>query len=171
MGKFWKDKKDRRVYKKMFIKWKYIGSIEIIKEYWLNAKTITEFKELVKNDLRLENNQGYWELFKEDTRLVINYLNKKEHERIETYSDIGSLKVGNKDFTICIPNGMGDGTNYVYIINEDVKIPCLKFITTMSGENFEIYDYDCGNNVIKRLSGRYAIYNYNGIFAIVKWNK
>jgi hypothetical protein len=56
----------------------YKGSIAIIKDYWNKAKTINEFKDLVLNDKRLKDNQGYWELAKEDIqlydRLVLEYL-------------------------------------------------------------------------------------------------
>lgn len=151
----------------------YKGSIEIIKGYWSIAKTIDEFKNLIFRDERLENNQGYWELAKEDKqvwkKLILKYLEKKADEKFTTESDIGSLAVGTNDFKYNISNLYGDGTNYVYIVENNKHIRGLDFLTTIEG-NFNIYDYDCGNNIVITLHGRYAIYRAERLFVFVKWN-
>ena len=151
----------------------YKGSIAIIKDYWNKAKTINEFKDLVLNDKRLKDNQGYWELAKEDIqlydRLVLEYLGSKADKHFTTESDIGSLAVGTSDFKYNIGNLYGDGTNYVYILENNEHLSCLDFLTTIEGD-FNIYDYDCGNNIAITLHGKYAIYRGEQVFVFVKWN-
>ena len=150
----------------------YKGSIDIIKEYWNKAKDIKEFKELVLKDSRLKDNQGYWQLAKESENyynILLEYLTKKANDSFETYSDIGSLSVGTKEFKYNIPNLYGDGTNKVYIIDNNINLNCLDFLTTIEG-NFNIYEYDCGNQIAKTLKGRYAIYRGKRVFVFVKWN-
>lgn len=42
----------------------------------------------------------------------------------KTYSDVGSLLVGNEDFQVLIPNGMGDGTTRVAVFKKDDDVSC-----------------------------------------------
>lgn len=147
------------------------GSIEIIKEYWNTAKTVSEFKAMILNDKRLENNQGYWELAKEDEDFYYKklsiYLRDRADENFITTSDIGSLSIGTKDFKYNISNCYGDGINNVFIFNKCTHLECLDFLTTVEG-NFNIYDYDCGNSISKTLKGRYGIYRGVKVFVFVK---
>lgn len=149
------------------------GSINIIKGYWEKAQDIEEFKTMIFNDERLNNNQGYWELAKEDKNtykeMVENWLDNKADDSFTTISDIGSLAIGNDDFRYNIPNLYGDGVNLVYIFNTKVNIQCMDFLTTIQGK-FNIYSYDLGNASAKKLEGRYAIYRTGQIFTFVKWN-
>lgn len=153
----------------------YKGSIEIIKEYWSIAKNIKEFTSLVMNDERLSHNQGYWQLMKEElsedelNNLVNNQLKDLADNHYVTYSDIGSISIGNDSFRYNIKNGYGDCSNNVYIIERDVHIECLNFDTTIKGDNINLYDYDCGNDVLCTLKGEYAIYTGVRVIALVKW--
>lgn len=151
----------------------YKGSIEIIKYYWSKASNIDDFKKLVFADKRLEDNQGYWELIKEDASLyekrLREYLKEKADDYFTTESDMGSLSIGNFDFRYNIGNKYGDGINQVYIINKDIHLNCLDFLTTVEG-TFKIFDYDCGNWVARQLSGKYAIYREKQTFVFVKWS-
>lgn len=151
----------------------YKGSIEIINNYWEQAKSVDKFIELVLGDKRLQNNQGYWQLAKENREnyknLLRKYLGSKTTYHFTTESDIGSLKIGTKDFTYNIPNCFGDGCNDIYIIEDKIDIQCANFLTTIKGR-FNIYDYDCGNNVAKELVGEYAIYREERLFIFVKWS-
>lgn len=89
------------------------------------------------------------------------------YEKLVTYSDAGSLKIGNKNFNILIPNGYGDGETEVFIIEQNIDIP-LRYITLVEGE-VEIFDYDCANsNVVTTIKGRYQIYSENGQIVFVK---
>lgn len=165
----------------------YKGTKEIIDEYVERAKNFDEFVDLVLYDERLEKNQGYWELARNIDNIDYNsfvkgYLKKIADEHLITYSDIGSILLGNKDFKIAINNGYGDCDNDIYIINHNVNIECLKFNTTFEGTDINIYEYDCAKSEdesLIKLSGRYAIYSFisknnrnlgDRIFAIVKWN-
>lgn len=147
------------------------GSINIIKEYWNQAKDVDDFKNMVLNDERLENNQGYWQLVKENEELyeskLIEYLDKHISDRFITESDIGSLTVGTNDFKYNIDNLYGDGYNRVYVTNTDKRLNCLDFLTIVEGD-FNIYDYDCGNNIAITLHGKYAIYRASQVFVFVK---
>lgn len=152
----------------------YKGSIQIIKEYWEKAKDVKEFSNMVLSDERLKENQGYWELAKEQdyytyNNLLNKYLMQKCDKHFNTISDIGSIKIGNNNFTFNIPNNYGDGENDIYIFNQNVHLQGLDFLTTCNGE-FNIYKYDCGDNISCTLKGKYAIYVGELKIAFVKWD-
>ena len=77
-----------------------------------------------------------------------------------TYSDVGSIKIGNDDFSIMQSNFYGDCENEVYIIENqldyniygDVYInskPLSRFHFKVKKDNScFLYDYDCGNEKI-----------------------
>ena len=163
---------------------------KILNEYVEKAKDLNDFCSSVLSDKRLWYNQGYWELAKERFSNIKIYddftnefLDDIADDSFVTDSDIGSLKVGNNGFSVALNNGYGDGKNVVYIIEKEVNIECLKFMTVVEGNDICIYDYDCGNDIAKNLSGRYAVYGYDrrsgkdgeiktfgsGIFVFVKW--
>lgn len=104
-----------------------------------------------------------------------NGLNIKEHlmgqdkslTHLETISDAGSVKIGNGDFSILIPNGYGDGITNVFISEKEIHVP-LKFITTVEGV-IEVFDYDCRDNVIKTIKGKYAIFSGDGNVVFSRW--
>lgn len=149
------------------------GSIDIIKEYWNQAKDVDDFKNMVLSDERLENNQGYWELAKENGNLyeekLTEYLDKNISDRFITESDMGSLAIGTDDFKYYISNLYGDGYNKVYVTNTDKHLECMDFLTSVEG-NFNIYNYDCGNSIAITLHGKYAIYRASQVFVFVKWS-
>lgn len=140
------------------------GSINIVENYIEKANDLDEFVELIKNDPRLENNQGYWELMRECypeySTLVKNYLGKICKTLITTNSDVGSLKIGNDNFKITLSNGYGDGTNNVYIIDKKINLECLAVKNVVEGNNISIYEYDCSDKVAYTLNGKYMIYSF-----------
>ena len=84
-------------------------------------------------------------------------------KKISVISDAGSVKVGNDDCTILLPNGYGDGITEVYILEKDDPLPDkAKFFTTIEGNAIGIYDYDCGGEKVTIISGRYEYCYYNG---------
>ena len=87
----------------------------------------------------------------------------------KTSSDAGSVKIGIANMTILIPNGYGDGTSRVAIFEnpKDFNNCMMSYFTTVSGENMVIYNYDCGDTPAATISGRYAIYYYEGLVAFV----
>ena len=95
-------------------------------------------------------------------------------ETLHTMSDVGSVKVGIEGkCTILIPNGYGDGTTEVRLVpNRDYIPDGASFLTTVEGEEIEIFSHDCGQEVIKTLSGRFGIYNMHadhGIVIFERW--
>mgnify|MGYP000448732176 CR=1 FL=1 len=98
----------------------------------------------------------------------------------KTYSDVGSLLVGNESFQVLIPNGMGDGTTRVAVFKKDDDVPCglidlmmdSKHGPTLRGK-FNIYSYDCDKPEVdepcKTLEGRYLVYYYDGFVAFVEY--
>ncbi|WP_435029287.1 hypothetical protein [Levyella massiliensis] len=87
-----------------------------------------------------------------------------------TWSESGSLKIGQGDFSVLIPNGYGDGyTNYCVIDNasdEADKIrETMSFFTIVTGV-FDIYEEDTDDGyglVVKETVGkpgeRYSVYS------------
>ena len=89
---------------------------------------------------------------------------------IKTLSDIGGVKIGNENFSVVIPNGRGDGITRIAVFDKmpDESIDEMHFWSNTNGE-FYIYGYDCGDNAILKLSGKYLIYYYDGLVAFIKY--
>lgn len=90
-----------------------------------------------------------------------------------TFSDAGSLRIGNHDFKILIPNGYGDGKTYVHLCEKDELPNSVKphsFFTCFSGVDINIFEYDCGGvDVVERITGRFGVYCDNRHVYIVRW--
>ena len=90
----------------------------------------------------------------------------------KTDSGVGSVKAGNDDFSILIPNGYGDGVTRVAVFeNEDDFIAenLMSFTGIILAGKCNIYKYDCDCcDVAKELNGKYLIYAYDGLVAFVK---
>lgn len=87
----------------------------------------------------------------------------------KTISDVGGVKVGTNEFSVVLTNGYGDGDTRVAIFDneDDFYSSDLMFFNTVIDGHFFIYDYDCGENVAKEISGRFAVYYYEGLVAFV----
>ena len=102
--------------------------------------------------------------------------------KIKTVSDAASLAVGTQyNNHIMIPNGIGDGENYVEIIPEEDNqrnMDDWEFLTMiLSNGDMKIFTYDLPDkdtDFIKIPRGSYGIYrreNEDGVdFAFVFWN-
>lgn len=87
-----------------------------------------------------------------------------------TESDAGSVRVGNDHFTILIPNGYGDCTTTVHILDQEEERPEAEFFTSFRGENIKIYAYDCGGDaVVATISGRFGAYVKNKNVYFIRW--
>lgn len=96
---------------------------------------------------------------------------------IKTESDIGSVLVGNKDMTMTISNGYGDGTTRIGVFEKENEITNkMRFVCQVNG-TFNVYDYDCyqsaeqlnsPRNIATTLSGHYYVYCYEGIVVFEK---
>lgn len=88
-------------------------------------------------------------------------------KQFTTSSDAGSVKVGNENFTVLIPNGYGDGLTNVYVLEENENI-CdftkeANYFTRIEG-TFNIYDDDCWKDptALITLKGGYSAWYFNG---------
>ena len=92
-------------------------------------------------------------------------------DSLKIISDAGGVKIGNDGFSTIISNGYGDGVTRCAIKDKKWNHCFLGFVTSITGNDINIYDYDCGNNPIKKLDpGRYGIYSGNGFVVFVKWD-
>lgn len=88
-----------------------------------------------------------------------------------TISDIGGLKIGNDSFSIVVPNGYGDGDMYYTILGKGCFNPdMLDYFTSIRGTEINIYDYDCGDEILETISGRFGIYYGYGFVVLEKWD-
>lgn len=89
-------------------------------------------------------------------------------EVIKTDCDCASTKVGNRTFSILINNCCGDGVT-TNIIDEEGTFndSFFGFQNVIEGK-FYIYDYDCGDTVVKELKGRYFVYAGESIILFKK---
>jgi len=102
-----------------------------------------------------------------------------------TSCDIGSVLIGNQDWTFAVPNIGGDGTTQVHIYSNDKEFASdswskgMEFLSSVQGR-FGIFDYDCAfhellngqmtlNDAVTILNGRYGVYNGEWKVAFVKW--
>lgn len=92
------------------------------------------------------------------------------------YCDGGSLKLGNGNFTATYGNDFGDGDFEVRIydseeeVMKDYELNQLNFKGSVEGE-ISIYEYDCGNEILTTINGRYGIYAHCGDIILEKWKK
>ena len=79
--------------------------------------------------------------------------------------DAACLKIGNKDFSVLISNGFGDGTFKVFSFNPKDEIVYAKEKITIQGTDIKIFDYDCsGGKPVEgvSLTGVFTVYAKNG---------
>lgn len=87
----------------------------------------------------------------------------------KTTADAGSLKIGNDQFTINIPNGSkNNSTHYGILEQKDFNSDMMSFFTSVKG-TFNIYECDYGDRVVETISGCFGIYYCDGIIVFEKW--
>lgn len=144
----------------------------IFEKLWDQAETLVDFKELLKNDPETRMERATALLFREQPlseelwefrRILLG------DQSFRTESDAGSLKIGNDSFTVLIPNGFGDGSMSCAIMESgELNRDAFEFFTSIEGA-FNIYDYDCGDGIVKSISGRFGIYTGNGFVVFERW--
>ena len=139
-------------------------------KHWEDAENVDDFKKRVFQDTALVGTQGYAALSKESEGHKGRLEAMLKDDLFDTYSERGALKVGNDKFSVLIPNGFGDGTTQVAVIEQGRVDSMMDFFTIVEGE-INIYSDDCSNKVVKTLCGTYAIYNYCGIVVLEEWIK
>lgn len=156
---------------------------EYYNDLYQKSKSLSEFeKDVLSNDIK--NCAVYSKVSRYGTDSENHWYRVRGlfgNEIIKTYSDVGSLMVGNDSFSTLISNGYGDGTTRVGIVNkcdENIKKASLcegmmdNCRVTLKG-TFNIYPYDCDapseQKPILTLTGNYFVYNYDGIIALVEF--
>ena len=101
-------------------------------------------------------------------------------DMVKTFSDAGSVLIGNEHFSTTFHNGCGDGTTRVGYIkkgNDVLKFMHYESSFNVNGDNCFIYVYDClsGDDLKEKHRivgtipcGKYDVYSYQGIIALVK---
>lgn len=154
-------------------KWKKLSwtnkSKNIFVKKWLKAKNLDDFlKDILKDIVTFE---------RRFTQLFCEYLGKSEDyfsavathyadNCFYTLADAGGVKIGNDNFSFIIPAG-GDGSIEVAISQRNIDLP-MRYFTSIEGK-FDIYSYDCGDDIVASLNGRYGVYAEGGLVFFVKW--
>ena len=134
-----------------------------------------EIKNLQNTCEKLKNDNEYTKIYKktlkkiEELKKELSELEKVDRITLYTFSDVGSVKIGNDNFNILLPNGYGDGNTTVLILgkNEEPR-ENNQYICTIEGD-YGIYSYDLGNEFIYQIHGKYNIYNsHNGVVVFKK---
>lgn len=135
----------------------------IYQQLWKEAKNVEDFKVLVRHSFEVKFFQGTAVLLDGDKDYLSSILGDK---CFRTTSDAGGVKIGNENFSIVIPNNLGDGLTRIAILNEkENNSSAFNFMGAIQGR-FNIYNYDCGDKVIKTLQGRYLVYSKNGFVVL-----
>lgn len=144
--------------------------------YKVDIKSIEEEITNLQNTCkRLKNDNEYTKIYKktlkkiEELKKELSDLKKADRITLYTFSDVGSVKIGNNNFNILVPNGYGDGCTTVLILgkNEEPR-ENNHYICTIDGD-YGIYSYDLSDEVIYEVHGKYNIYNsHNGVVVLKK---
>lgn len=130
-----------------------------------------EFTSLILNDPSLKQTQGYAELSKEDSDdNHYERIRDMFHTIIVTISDIGSVRIGNEQFNVLIPNEYGDGPTQVGFADaqdEAFNDSMMRHYTSVGGQ-FHIYDHDGGGAVTDVIDGEYVTGEENAIAATIE---
>lgn len=132
--------------------------------YKVDTKSIEEeIKNLQNTCERLKNDNEYTKIYKktlkkiEELKKELSDLKKADRITLYTFSDVGSVKIGNDNFNIFLPNGYGDGCTTVLILGKNEEpIESNHYICTIEGD-CGIYSYDLGDEVIYQIHGKYNI--------------
>ena len=109
-----------------------------------------------------------------DHDLRLEKLFNHANNTFTTYSDVGSLKIGVGDSSVLIPNGCGDGKTTVGFFDannpfNEALDHMMMFFTTINGE-FDLYEYDCGDEVAMKIKGKYFVFYANSYIAFQNIN-
>lgn len=153
---------------------------KVFQEVWDKAKNFEDFLDLLRhvNAEFAARSQAWGEIAKQ-LGWAIPIV--EEMRRIEVEADAGSVKIGSLDgsFSICIPNGYGDGGHEVIFVKREsfyerkFNHEMTYFLGSIEGK-FQIYPYDCNQNepaidIKYTFEGRYSIYAYNGTAILEEW--
>lgn len=144
---------------------------DLINQHWEAAFDLSSFKASVFADKELRTTHAYAELSKESDGHWYRVREMFGETCFKTFSDAGSVKVGNENFSFLINNGIGDGSTRVAIFAKGDEFNDNMMVNSGVVVNGKatIYDYDCGDCPAAELNGHYAVYVYEGLVAFVEF--
>lgn len=144
---------------------------------WEKAEDVNDFINLVSYNKTLHGSL-LWKCIVEEKPDNIWYIIRDcfGSKQFKTYSDAGGLLVGNKQFATLISNGYGDGVTRVCVFDNDNEcgyaLSFMQLHDSIQGA-FNIYNYDCSDrndeDIVCKCSGKYFVYSYEGLIALVKY--
>lgn len=150
---------------------------EVAQKIFENRKNIITTLPPFNNEKTLDKTQFYAmvmqhadESYDFVEKAVLTMAKELKCKVIETESDVASTKVGNRYFKTYINNNCGDGITLNIIDNHDKFNDSFFTFQGMIEGSFNIYDYDCGDNVVCKLNGKYLTYSDNSIILFKKIN-
>lgn len=150
-------------------------NVKTVRILFKKAKSYVDFKNMILEEDSLKRTQGYAEVSKEMSNhwYRVREMFSKADEFYKFASDAGSLKVGTNGFNVLISNGYGDGVTRVGIFKKDNRNFNMHMFpehnSMVLNGKFDIYSYDCGNNIALTIDGNYFVYTYEGMIALVEY--
>lgn len=148
----------------------YNDNAKINKEWFLSclerAKNLDDLEKIYfqTDNINIICSLGYGVFSKRTANhdLRLEKLFNHADNSITTYSDVGSLKIGVEDSSVLIPNGLGDGITTVGFFDannpyNEALDHMMMFFTKINGE-FDLYEYDCGDEVAMKIKGKYFVF-------------
>lgn len=152
--------------------------LERANKIWESSRTFDEFIKEFQKQTDLINTQAYFELIKKygnSDMLRYDYIRFLENQGgkfFQVVSECGSVKIGDDKLSLNIGNGYGDGLTSVVVLEKNLDLHGLKFVTDCEGK-IGIFENDyckCSENkVVYSLNGWYGVYNFNKLVVFVKW--
>jgi len=141
---------------------------DVLAKLWKRAKDLKDFRKLIIEDKEARLLQFTGEWLKDDKEFLQTFVSD---DAIDTISDAGGLKIGTNGFNVIAPNGSGDGSTVVSFLEKDsFNSSAFNFWTSISGDEINLYSYDCGNEIAKTVNGRYGVYFKDGLIVFEKWD-
>lgn len=140
----------------------------MITEYWEKAESVDEFKQFIFSEEELKNSPFFAQLSRESNHEFRVY--EMFEDSIVVNSDFASVKVGNHDFRLLIPNGGKNGPTKVKIFNKDFNRNMLDFAMNIMVKNpINIYKSEVSEESAATIGipGMYSIYVWQNYVAIV----
>ena len=152
--------------------------VEKANRIWESSRTFDGFIKEFQKQTDLINTQGYFELIRRYGNCdmlrydYIRFLESQGGKFFQVESECGSVKIGDDKLSMNIGNGYGDGLTSVVVLEKNLDLHGLKFVTDCEGK-IGIFENDYTrfdkNKVVYELDGWYGIYNFNGLVVFIKW--
>ena len=147
-------------------RWEGQNDEDKVNALWEAAESKEAFIRALQTDEQLRYTQACGELSKGDFYFIRDMIGDRQ---FKTESDAGGVRVMHDGFRVIIPNGRGDGESRVAVFAKDEPFNerTLEYFTLIDGD-FEISGYDCADEPIRHLHGRYQVYYGNSFVVFVE---